>query len=448
MTEAPDSFDRYVSDGPRPWVVTLRVRSAVVLENNAALNMLSSLGTTIPVAGVKIRNHLMNVPDGQYIHGLIAEAAGVATGSEQAVSLLANLASPYIQVVALAGNAVAGPEMELLAYAPPHDGKPGRFHTQRPINAEPPASRIRFLPAQALMNLIKALGDHPDEERLHRTMAHFQLALQNVEAQGWTLAAEHLFIATENLQGMVFKRLCREAGLPESGKSKHTLAVEAGLTVRDGSNQHLNDFDSMIRRDLIFHGDQACYADLKASSDHFEHGSRDFGVVREKAAASARTAFAHVRRAVLDELGIAVDSGLREERFDSPLPAWNPQLEVHGSYEHPTADNEVRLDPEQFTDAWPQFHGLNITPRISLLLDDLESKERHLQFKADGNGASFVDGQTASIEGTLWVMPGIHSDEAEEPDSSTVSVVVRHEDGTETHHGALDTASDDPAERR
>ncbi len=91
---------------------------------------------------------------------------------------------------------------------------------------------------------------------------------------------------------------------------------------------------------------------------------------------------------------------------------------------------------------------MNITPRISLLLDDLESKERHLQFKADGNGASFVDGQTASIEGTLWVMPGIHSDEAEEPDSSTVSVVVRHEDGTETHHGALDTASDDPAERR
>ncbi len=90
---------------------------------------------------------------------------------------------------------------------------------------------------------------------------------------------------------------------------------------------------------------------------------------------------------------------------------------------------------------------MNITSRISSLLDDLENKRRHLQFKVDGNGASFVDGQTASIEGTLWVMPGIHPDEAEELDSSTVSVVVRHEDGTETHHGALDTAPEDPAER-
>ncbi len=231
MTDASNSFDHYVADGPRPWVVTVRVRSAVVLEGNTSLSLLSGPDTTTPVAGVKIRNHLIKVPDGHYIHGLIVEAAGEATGSEAAVSLLANLASPYIHVVALAGNAVAGPEMELLSYAPPYEGKPGRFHTQRPVTIESPASRIRFLPVQALMDLIKALGEHPEQERLHRAMAHFQHALQNVEAQGWTLAAEHLFIATENLQRVIYKRLCREAGLVESGASKHTLAVGAGLTV-------------------------------------------------------------------------------------------------------------------------------------------------------------------------------------------------------------------------
>ena len=149
---------------------------------------------------------------------------------------------------------------------------------------------------------------------------------------------------------------------------------------------------------------------------------------------------------MLDELGIASDSPLREQRFDSPLPAWNPQLEVHGSYEHPTADNEVRLDPEQFTEAWSQFHGLNITPRISSLLDELDTKKRHLEFKADGNGGSLIDGQKASIEGTLWVMPGIRADEAKERDSSTVSIVVRHEDGTETHHEPLDSTPRDAVE--
>lgn len=421
MTDEPESgpLSHFEDEGPRTWIVTLRARSAARIKSDGVVNIVASANSTVPVAGVKIRNLRFNRPDGgSWIAGIIAEAAGTAKGSLEAVGWLANLAGPFLQVVALASNAAVEQEYDILAYAPPTAALPGHFHYQRPCVPDQPAARTRSVAKEDLGLLLELLGAHVSEHRLHRSMAQFMLALQFVEPQNWMLAAEHLFIAVENLARVVLRRLYLEANLAESGKSKHKLAVAAGFEPIDASREHLNQFDSYVRLHHIFDDDAECYRSLKSASDHFEHGSRDFGVVRDAAAASAADAFGYIRRAILREVGLPPDNALLGEVFDFPLGSWHPRLEVFGDYAHPGVETSVRLDPQHFCDAWPAFAGINIVGFIDEIRDDDESGERNLRFKMEGNGDSFIDGQSASVRGTTWVVPTIRAHEVNENEST------------------------------
>lgn len=93
----------------RIWIVSLQARSAAVIADNMVINIVAAPETTVPVATIRIRNHVCLTtedPNGPtFIGGLVAEAAGSFSRAEAAVDLLANLASPYFQAVALAANA-------------------------------------------------------------------------------------------------------------------------------------------------------------------------------------------------------------------------------------------------------------------------------------------------------------------------------------------------------
>src|SRR5205085_1250045 len=130
----------------------------------------------------------------------------------------------------------------------------------------------------------------------------------------------------------VFRRLCREAGLPATGESEHELAVRAGFVPVGASKQHLNEYDSHIRVAHIFDGDRALYRTLRGASGALEHGYGGFGDVQKKAHASADDAFRCVRRAILRELGVRGDSSLTTKKYDHLLGGWPATLEVAGTY--------------------------------------------------------------------------------------------------------------------
>lgn len=427
--ESDNQWPDFSEDGKRMWVVNLRLRSAARFEGDKNIHVIASPQSTASVCGLKIRNMKYNsVGEGTYVSGLVFEAAGELVGSRQAASVLANFASSYIQVAALAANAAFSDDFEMIIYAPPTEGLPGRFHTQKSCLPSPPAARLRTMPAEDMMEVMQALQSHRDEERLHRAMAHFRIALNSLQPRFWVLAAEHLFIATENLQRVIFRRLCDEKGLPVNGGSKHALAVESGFHPVGNSNGHLSKFDSFVRLKYVFDEDEECYKGLKFASDHFEHGSEGFGSVQEKANLHTKDAFRYVRHSILRELGVDAASNLFKDKYAYPLAHWHPNFEIWGEYTHPDCDKHLVLDPDSVGKDWPPFNGLNLDGRIADVVDDEDTKKRTITFKVNGNGHSLVEGQTVSTTGSQWVLPSIAQNEVVEDDEETMSLTI------ETNH--------------
>jgi len=225
-------------------------------------------------------------------------------------------------------------------------------------------------------------------------MAHYGQALRELDPFNRLRCAESLFIACENLARVVLRRLCREAGLPDNGESKHKLALAAGFKPpNECSRQHLSNFDSYVRARYIFDDQQETYKNLLFASDHFEHGSRGFDEIRAAADASADKAFGFIRRAILREIGVPNDSPLvTEEKYQHPLAGWPPALEVSGSYESGRDDD------------WPNFYGVSVFPEI-LDIGDLDDDRRNVTLRFTGSGAALLNRQEVTIEKSFWAIP-------------------------------------------
>jgi hypothetical protein len=251
-------------------------------------------------------------------------------------------------------------------------------------------------------------------------MAHYRQALVALDPINRVIAAEHLYMASENLGQVVFRRLCRQAGLDVSddrrqmGEHKHQLAIAAGFTAKGNSRQHLYDFDSKVRVDYIFDGNRALYGQLRDASDAFEHGYGGFGDVQADASASADQAFGCIRRAILTEIGVPVDSPLLAVKYDHALGGWQPQLEITGTY---TCSRH---------EAWPHFYGASLFPEIAAI-EDVDDNKRTVTLKANASGASLLDGQTLSVESTRWLMPQTPEQNAELSDPDILITRGDHE---------------------
>jgi hypothetical protein len=258
----------------------------------------------------------------------------------------------------------------------------GEFVIQRHSQMRSPAARLRKVSAEDVMPVVNPLIGHPREERLHRAMAHFRKALNELNPENRVLSAESLWMVVENLTRVVFERLCQEHAIdPAVRDSKHLLAQALGFeprrdqTLSDAAqalvdsgeldpswlrrdNSHLDALDAHIRRDVLLGGDKECYRQLREMSDGFEHGYMGFGDVRTKSAV-ADAAFAHLRHAILREIGIDETSPLFDERFDSPQGVWRPVFEGHGEYTD-RAGHTIDLSRATFNDPWPEPPGLSL----------------------------------------------------------------------------------------
>jgi len=431
----------------RPWVVSLRARSAVRLQADKLINIRADAKSTVPVAGVRIRNlGCINKDGTKFVGALVAEAAGYFDTVEEAANRLGNLASPYFQVAAVAANAAVDEPEDMLCSAPPlPDGTVGRFVVQLHSQPRAPAAVVRDLPVQAFSDLLQALNAHAREDRLHRAMAHYRLALGNMAFQAWMLAGESLYVAVENLARVVTQRLQREAGFPDTPEGKHLLALSVGIRpASDRDRSHLRRLDSWVRQDKVFGGDGECYKQLLAASDAFEHGHEGFDFVRARTDAVTRRAFGLVRRAILTELGVPPESELFAKRFDIPLGDWRPVLELDGEYtdDDPTAFPDLST-PDHVNDNWPEFVGPTITPVISKMVDVPDG--RTVSLTTHGDAKSMLATQKVRVVDHRWIVPS-GKEAAPVGNLELTQVLLNGNDVTEQHGGPDIPATSKPEE--
>jgi hypothetical protein len=392
-----------VSD-EREWVVMLHARSTIRLRDDPHVVINPDSSSTGPVLGVRIRNTFSKITDDRLlVTGLFVEARGMAAGPDSAVGRLTGWALPLFQVIATAGNGAVDEPVDMVVHAPPVGKRPGRFLERRSCGAKDPAAVVRSIDAADLLTVLKGLNGHVDEQRLQRAMAHYRQALGELDPFNRVRCAESLFIACENLERAVLRRLYREAGLPDKGASKHKLAVAAGFKPPNGcSRQHLSDFDSYVRAHYIFDDQEKIYRNLLFASNHFEHGSRGFDKIQDAADVSADKAFGFIRRAILREIGVPNDSPLvTEVKYQHPLAGWPPALEVSGSY---TSGRDGD---------WPNFYGVSVFPEILDIEDLDDDQKRNVKLTFTGSGAALLSGQEVTLEKRLWAMPSSPERKAE-----------------------------------
>jgi hypothetical protein len=325
---------------------------------------------------------------------MFVEARGDAETAADAVAQLAPLAAPHLQLLSTVANAAVDDSDWLLVYAPPTATATGQFVEQRACGSPAlPAAAVRSVEGHEFIEVLDALNEHPEQERLYRAMAHFREALRSIDPLNRVMSAESLYMACENLGQVVFRRLCRQAGLPANGDTKHQFAVADGFVPKGTTRQHLYDFDSHLRVAHIFGGDRALYNNLRSASDAFEHGSASFGAVQRAADESADTSFSHIRGAILREIGVSATSSLLGKKYQHHLAGWQPKIELTGTFTDDTR-------PE----GWPYFYGSSVFPEIVTIKDGTDDK-REVTLRATANTTSLLEGQALTVEGTAWLLP-------------------------------------------
>lgn len=425
MTESSDR---------RTWIVVAAAKAAFRLEDRQHVTIVASPESFNGMFGVRLRDHVAWSTDArgddapQFVGSFIAEAAGIFGTAEEALNVLGNLATPYFQVMATITNCGVEDTEDIVVYSPPKNAEDaGQFVVQRHSEARAPAARLRKVAAADVLSVLELLNPHPRIDRLMRTMAHFRMALNQLDPMNRVLVAESLWLAIENLTQVVYGRLYGEQGIDaKAPDAKHQLALALGFepkkldkhpplvqqAIDDGQldpknlkrdNSHLTALDALIRKDVILGGDKDLYDDLRKMSDGFEHGYMDFGKVQQLSKV-ADECINHVRRAILREVGMPDDSPLFDKRFDTPQGAWRPVFQGTGTYTD-SAGLTVDLSRATFNDPWPDAPGLSLVPSMTAVVDNADGT-RTFTLQVNGTFGGLTDTQTAQVTNSLWITPG------------------------------------------
>jgi hypothetical protein len=211
-------------------------------------------------------------------------------------------------IATVANGAVDAPQLDRA-----YDISPGadarQFYKNFGLTFDSRDRRSRPSPLSPTLAFVNAVREHPERERILRTVRQYRLALSYWPQGLETLALAHLYMGVEALS----KALLRDE-LRASGDTKEALAVKWVLTENERGR-----LDSSLvahaRRRLIFKGDDATFEKARAASDGFEHGFEDLSEV-DALATEVRDATARYLREAT--LRLAFSRAVPPEVLNSP----------------------------------------------------------------------------------------------------------------------------------
>jgi hypothetical protein len=229
----------------------------------------------------------------------------------------ANFLAAYL---AFSANASVG-DMEVeLAY----DATPGlkeRAYFQQFVRGPSGLPRpARSVDVPATYALMKAVGNHPDGERLHRAVEHYRLALEHWTPGKETFVLSDMYPAFDALALVCLARELRTREIPEA-----TLAEEWGISSDLAPEAFQNALMAEARKRLLFEGDSETYQDVRRARTGYQHSFLPFPQVREMAKRSIHAAASYLRKAMirLCDLQEPHRTTLLAPKFAQPLAQWS-----------------------------------------------------------------------------------------------------------------------------
>lgn len=251
---------------------------------------------------------------------LWTEVHGPADDIDDAIRIFPSLARPAAVALAFAANASVG-TLEPHLVINSTEGRDSREFVEVFLPDKRGLPRQgRFVQVDHLERLITALFQSR-EARVSRALQQYELALRHWYIGGEFLCLAHLWMAVEALTPLVREQELTARGITVEGLADAVGIRRAGRCATCGLNpKWRHDLDGWVRRHLVLGGDDELSAAARKASDGFEHGYLDLSAVHQTALKHAGDLFRHVRRVILEVLGIdgeAYDFLLAREPIDS-----------------------------------------------------------------------------------------------------------------------------------
>ena len=301
-----------VTNTEKSFTVVMRGPSAIVFSQNESLTMdlkdspLGPLTATYATRWLKKDDEVV-VP-GQ----LCIEIKGTGNSLEEVLIKYANSALIPIPLLALATNAaVEDLEIELGFETTLNVAE--REYFQSYVPQESGIVYLgRHINIATTVDLINAVNNNPNQERLMRATSQYLLALSSWKLGKESMSLAHLWMALEALT----KAVISSEFVKRDCKTQADLADLLGV--------ELKQLDATIRKKFILKDDEDCYKKAKEASDGLEHGFLGYDKIRDSAKDVRHRMAGYIRVAIIELSGASEQSiaTLMAEPFDKPMGRW------------------------------------------------------------------------------------------------------------------------------
>ncbi|MDB5825665.1 MAG: hypothetical protein JWR21_4369 [Herminiimonas sp.] len=301
-----------MSPSVKTFAVVLRGPSAVVFWQNETLSVLkfpSAAGELKLTYGSRwiTENENVTVPGQLWI-----EIQGNGNNLEEVLLVYATAGLSMLPILSVATNAAVG-DSEIELGFETTQGLNERDYFQSYVAPESHVARLaRHLNVSATLELITAISENPESERLFRAADQYRLALDSWKLGGETISLAHLWMAVEALTTVALKRESQKRSCLSSAELAEQLGVD------------LKKLDATVRKKLLLQGDDECYRKAKDASDGLEHGYLSFDKIRGHASEIRHRMATYVRNAILDLSCVKKSTfdTLMAEPFNDPIGHW------------------------------------------------------------------------------------------------------------------------------
>jgi len=296
----------------KEFVVVMRGPSAMLFDHNKQLRVQDFQSDVGPVNITYTTRYLNRGPEVIMPGDLWIDIRGSANSLGEALEPFANAGLGMLPLLTLSSNsAIEDADIEL-----GFDNTSGLTERDYFQNYIPPESNVvhvgRRINIEATIALLRALGPHPDSERLRRGANQYRLALLSWRLGRETLSLAHLWMAVEAITKAKLRAECVAHGVIEQAD----LAAKMGVDLKQ--------LDGVIRKELILKGDKECYEKARKASDGFEHGFLGYDKIRELSRDVRHRMADYVRVAILEMCGLDDNTfaTLTSDPYDKPLGYW------------------------------------------------------------------------------------------------------------------------------
>jgi len=260
-------------------------------------------------AEAKIQSEYTGGADGHAygvtIHG---EIRGAGESLEGAEPRLSTALGDVLPLIALSANAAVADPLMVASHGLDLNSPQPFVGYRTPSAWEWFPQGRRLIDTDATLELMTAIGNHPQADLLIRAVESYRRALQHWIPEQRLMAGEFLFIAAETLS-----RFLLESRAQSRGMTPKNLARLRGASSQD-------DLRRRYLTDEIFGTDNDAFEATEAASNGFEHGYMAVGDVRGLLEPVLERSMGLVRRALITEAGLpdAARDRLLADEYEEP----------------------------------------------------------------------------------------------------------------------------------